>query len=358
MLRALQSDSLTNWWDNSHICTLYKKVGFEKMHAYAGAKKVMPFVAHLMCSLDLDSKKWQPIHAQYQARNEAIIQVLINVFCALELVDVRHIVLYENFGAVLSANDCIGCFASGDVDLLASVQHKDTINTVLLKQVFYRRNASKCMNTVESEYYSEGNGFGINVMWQPLARIRLPFQTCMETYLNWDDCGYYLDTKLRIPRLETLVFLCLLHVSVHSFIRLPAERLYRDIVILSNCNPVWSEVYSFARKDMQIRRVTVALYVTEYLFKRNIFHGNIGEIFTIGWREKLIIWLVLDKGHNKLSVSHGYIKVLIIEILVSDISIAGAIRRLIYPGSKWLRTMHSNNVCKAYFGYLRNLIWL
>lgn len=217
---------------------------------------MLPFVAKMLVDLDVDTTYWADVLEGYRKRNTIIRNEI-----ELLLIDLRRkiddrIFVIENFGALLKSGDDIGLFSSGDVDVYVGKQ---------LPQV-YEFMKSRDGYTIEKSFINgfsvanEAADFTINFISQWVLRRVAPLKLC------FDQCSLgSLDNTMLND--DELLYLCLLHISVHNFVREPGIRLYYDVLTLNADVQIWEKVVRYAEKDGYMLRVAIAAYVCKTCFE-------------------------------------------------------------------------------------------
>lgn len=117
-------------------------------------------------------------------------------------------------------------------------------------------------------YRKENAPAGINLMWRWQAKKNAPLDS------HFSDCILGTDHKMRrgIPCLssEELMYSCLIHASVHDFVKKPGIRLLFDVVLLSKKSVDWNAILQYAREDGYENRVVAAVYLAHLLLGANI----------------------------------------------------------------------------------------
>ena len=339
----------------------YTVMGRDNVFNFASKKKIIPFIAHLLCKLDIDVEYWDKFHENFVQRNRIILDILDKIFRDFDLNGIKKIFVYENFGALLCSDSCIGCFASGDVDIYADVTQRMNISTVLINNNFFPKGQDLSIDTIKVEYFNPNlfeNGFGLNVMWKPLSRTKLPFNMDTENFINWNDLRTYPGTNIKLPDQETLMYLCLLHISVHSFIRSPALRLYVDADRLAMRNPEWNKISAFALRDKTEVRTFTASILLNRLLGTSVPIDLIKTANEKYKKIKIILKFVLNSNFASLKEEPSALKVLFIEILSSDYPLLKAFWKIIFPQSIWIREYYlydGGNIVRGYFQHIKNL---
>ena len=330
----------------------YKNNSRDGIYSFACQKGILPFIAKLCLDQNLDRQYWADIYVSFEKRNTKILDTLSAIFDVFNEKGLKKIFLYENFGALLASGTSIGCFASGDVDLFAHSSLKTEISNVMISKGFLPHST----NIVKTEYYNEHllkEGFRINVMWQPLARMKLPFHIDVNNSIKWDALDTHNNTNIQLPNKDALMYLCLLHTSVHSYHRSPDIRLYYDTDRLAQFDLNWESILEYARLDKTEVRV-----LTSAILSNRLLGSTIGNEFTIKkykkkyWNIALIERRVFDSESHYLRKSPSGISVLFVEILSSDDNWLVSIFRILFPSKNWINEHYPQNKGKVYKGFL------
>ncbi len=150
------------------VITHYNTEGFELILSKSTEKKMLPFVAFMMCRLHIDEPRWKEYYTFYKERNASIISELDGVYQAMEIAGVKKLFLSENLGALLSSSRDIALFASGDADNCSDYAEKDKIYSVM-SSLGYNYEEYMTGNRVGMTTFSNEDrmpeGFHINICW-------------------------------------------------------------------------------------------------------------------------------------------------------------------------------------------------
>lgn len=340
----------------------YRLEGCQKVYEFAHKEKIIPFIAHLLSRLNIDTEFWYEIHESYAKRNEEIINLLDEIFYSFKTKGIDKLFVYENFGALLASNSCIGCFASGDVDLYAQFAQKETIEAVLKEKGFYPLTTNTPADTVKTEYYNPElfeSGFRLNIMWKLMSRTRLPFPLNLDTCMNWQDLKSYKGTHINLPSNEILMYLCLLHVSIHSFIRSPGIRLYIDLDRMNLVNPDWEKITNYAIKDGTEVRIATAALISSNLLEITLSKQITAIIRKRHRRINCLLSLLYDRKNNRLKRNPSVLSILLLEILSADVNLMKSICQVIFPSKEWIKEYYlptGGFLLKGYLKHIKNLL--
>lgn len=259
---------------------------------------------------------WLPIIKSYQIRNSLIKAALEALFEKTNSQGVKHLFVSENFAALLKSGNNIGLFASGDVDLVADTKEMTLIKGVLDDLGYEYTDISAngsllithCRNDRQLPF-----GFVLNINWTLFPRKYLPPIITTSQAVDYEklEC---LGGSIKIPDLTSLLYVCLLHTSLHSFCRKPGIRLYVDIANLQRkcTEEVWQEVLARASKDGVYRRVVTAISVS----KRLGVDGIPGGLSPSG--SSVLVALVCKKNGLRLNMSSSVVFSCLVEMLCDD----------------------------------------
>ena len=341
----------------------YAKLNYEDIFEYGRKEKILPFIAFLFVTSRIDAPRWEVILEQYKQRNLSILHFLEDVFNKFEQRGIKRIFVYENFGALLKSGQEIACFASGDIDLYADFSQQDSITSELQNCGFKPEDGNFSSSTVSTVYHNPtvlgAEGYRLNVMWQPLSRKKLPFPLDLDMCIEWDNLDRYADTHIKLPSLDTLLYLCLLHISVHSYHRSPDMKLYTDAERLALMNPDWDKIAAFAKHDKTEVRVATAALLTKMLLDIPLSDSWISQYTGKYAQINKLVRRVYDEEYDYLADEPFGLKVLLIEILSADKHWTSALIEMILPPKRWVREYYlqgEGNIYKAYFMHIKNLV--
>tara|TARA_R110001583_G_scaffold56717_1_gene170927 strand:+ start:16739 stop:17872 length:1134 start_codon:yes stop_codon:yes gene_type:complete len=350
--------------DITLIKEAYNNNSRDVIYDFALKNKVLPFTAKLLYDLSIDKIFWEDIYSSFEKRSETILAVLVDVFDDFKAKGVNKIFLYENFGALLASETSIGCFASGDVDLYADISLKEDITDVLIDAGFLPKETNASTDTVKIEYFNEKlleKGFGINVMWKPLSRLKLPFQINIDNSIQWDDLNNYKNTNIQIPNKNALMYLCLLHTSVHGYHRAPDIRLYTDTDRVSLLQPNWDIIFDYAQLDRAEVRVLTSAILSNKLLNMPFSNNKIVESYKKKHKNiNILVKRVFDSKNKFLKSEPRGMSVLLIEILSSDSGWIKSSFEILFPSKRWIREYYLQNkgyLLNGYIMHFKNLFF-
>lgn len=333
-----------NECEEKRISTVYQECGRDTLYETVKAKKILPFAARTFAACGLDAEFWQKIVDEQRKRNRKILACLDIVYSALKEHGVRKMFVSENFGALLSAGQDIALFASGDVDNYADPAEKGKICKVFEALGFSRKARYTGKHQIAAEFFPPKDmelpeKFYISVDFYPLARLKLPCFISADYFVDWENVWTYEDTNVVLPPPDALMYICLLHISLHSFSRAPDIRLYIDILNMSMTAVNYDTVAEWCRCDKTCTRVSAAAELSNYLMKTELPIVLTG----LSERRKKVQKLVYNSRNNDLIYEPHGLRVLRIEILCHDHGAVGGLREIFFPNQEWMKKVYGNS---------------
>lgn len=344
--------------DECSFClSFYEKYGYDNVYQLGKKRKMLPYIASLLFKLNIDSAKWSEVSKKYRIRNLHIVHELDLLFAALQQAGANKIFVSENFGALLHSGRDLSLFSSGDIDICADISEKEIIYNVFGKlgyTIQEHYNGCELCITAFSHHNRLPENFYLSVCWKSLYREKLPCPINFDDYINWNSLRYYSNTQIKLPGTETLLYICLIHISLHSFNRPPAIRLYADILnCIYNKQVDWNLIQVWARKSKVIIRTKVSLLLAQKLLGLDI---PIFILKDINNKSKKIISMVYDHDTKCLKSKSCMWQTYFIEILCNDNGILDGVANILYPDSNWLKERYGKNTFHSFLRHLRNLI--
>ena len=335
--------------EQAHIAQLYAQEGKDAMYEMAKTKKILPFAANAFVFCGLDTDFWEDILNQYRRRNRAILDCLDKAYAELTAQGVTKMFVTENFGALLSARNDIALFASGDVDNHADPSEKENIYRAFEALGYTRKERYSGGHQIAAEFFPPQTpdlpeNFYISVDFYPLARLKLPCFIRSQDFVDWDQLYCYENTAIRLPPADALAYICLLHISLHSFSRAPDIRLYIDLLNVSRLSLHYETLAAWCRRDQTCTRAAVAASLSNALMGTRVP----GSLTRQSRRAKSVLPLVYDRKAQDLRYEPRGLKVLLIEIRCHDRGILPGILEILFPGKTWMRSVYGSSGLKAH----------
>ncbi|MDP3386734.1 MAG: nucleotidyltransferase family protein [Eubacteriales bacterium] len=338
------------------ISTLYNDIGRDKVFSCATRKKILPAISALMVKLEIEESYWKPYTLQFRERNLRILDCLSYVYSSLYSAGVNKMVVVENFGALLSSEEDLAMFGSGDVDNYADINQKELIYKVLRNLGFSITEIKAGDILISSAFKKEGFlpeniYFGIN--WDITCRTNLPCLTSKEEFIDWNNLIYYKDTAIRMPPLEALMYICMMHIAVHGFSRAPDIRLYYDIANIERSSLNWFKIKDWAIRDENSTRIATVGFLSKQLLGVTVP----GYILSMGnnAQKRHLINLVFDQTNNRLIDFPNKLTTLGIDVFSNDNGSLQGFKDVVTPNKIWLNQRYGNSK-KAFYRHIINLI--
>lgn len=335
----------------SMLNNVYEQYGNDKIYQIAKQRKIIPFCAK---SLEKkDNEFWRPVLESYRSRNKSIISFLDKAYETLDKYDAKKIFVSENFGALLLSGNDVGLFASGDIDNYAPISEKDKIYEAMRSIGCEIKERYAVNNQIAAEFFppKEFNlpeKFYFSVDFYPLARLKLPCFIDAERFINWDECTRYKDTSIRLANPTSLMYICLMHVSLHSFLRAPDYRLYVDLYNLSCCDIDYALIEKWTQQEHTRVRKTVSAHVSNMLMGTDI------PISDIKRAEKLYKY-VYDEGNKRLYPEPNVLKIMNIDIMCNDKSNLRGVGEILFPDRIWMKKTYKSTSLISYLKHFKRI---
>lgn len=347
--------SIKNILDIETCSQIYDALGCNTVISRAKAAKMLPFIANTCLACNRDVDVWRPIYNEYKERNDRIINGLEIIYDALTQNGVKRIFLTENFGALLSSGGDTALFASGDVDNCADFSENEIISETMMSLGFKEERRYAGHLYISAEYSNPSilpDGFEFGVQWEPLARLTLPSFVHLNDFVDWGRLRKVSGTSINLPPIDALMYICLLHISLHSFCRAPAIRLYRDLV---NCSEGvkqedWNRITQWANTYKTITRMSTSAYVGHKIADLSVPAEVLSRL------SRKLINMVFEEKVGVLRKEPGRIQVLAIEILCNDDSVMSGAKDILFPDKTWKKQVYGNTDALASIKHLKDII--
>ena len=353
----INSEEITEKEKKSIIDT-YRNEGKDTFLNEAKKKKVLPFVANTLIGLDLDVQFWKEILEEYRKRNTAILGVLDEAYLALKKHGVKKMFVAENFGALLSASGDIGLFSSGDVDNYADPCEKEKIYRAFAEIGYSRKERYAGKHQIAAEFFPPESkrglpdGFYISIDFYPLARLKLPCFIEADQFVDWSKLKLYKDTSIILPPPTALMYICLLHISLHSFSRAPDIRLYIDLLNMMHTQVDFVQIEKWCKRDHTCTRAATAADLCNKLFRTKIPE----EILGMSKRKEKVIKRVFSSDDCDLIYEPHGLAVLKIEIACDDFSDFHGLMSILFPDKVWLKDTYGGCGVMAHLKHFLKVI--
>lgn len=335
----------------------YDKYGQAFLYASAASMKVLPFLANLLISIDVDKDYWDKVLSKYRERNNEILLETEQIFAQFSDFSIEKVFLTENFAALLASGNDIALFCSGDIDIFADISEKEKVY-LSFKKLGYVYEERYSNNLLINTCFRLGkiDDFYISVAWEPLSRTKLPSFVSIDDFLNWADLNYYKNSYIKIPDKNSLFYIVSLHMSLHSFTRAPHMRLFADISNVFYLNPDLDWIYNISIKNNTLNRVNLCLELSHKMIDTPNFFSNL-----LSKKSKKVLRLLVDYRTNELIIEPGKFRVFLLEILFSDFGFISSLFSILFPQWSWVKFKYgsgkSNSKIGCYIKHMKGLFY-
>ncbi len=351
-------DKLTEEQVNAYVKPLYEEEGYENVYEATKKKKMLPFVAAMLVTSGIEKEKWEPIVEKYRERNTIVCQQLSEVYAMMRKAGVKKMFISENYGALLNSGRDIGLFASGDCDNCADLSEKATIDKVFESMGYTIKDRYSGKTLCTTSYYNSQrlpDDFYFGVCWEPLSRLKLPCFINMDDFVYWDNLRTLDGTSIKMPSIEALLYICLMHITLHSFHRAPAIRLYVDI--LNSCynkDVDWERVYGWAKRDHTVTRMMTSAILANKL--ADVAIPEFIKAYENDKRVKRLLGYAYDQEAGCLNPEPGRVGVYNIEVSCNDKNQLCGLFEMLHPNRKWLKAHYGHGILISSVLHLKNII--
>ena len=339
------------------VTSVYKENGKDAMYEYFKTKKILPFAAKTFSNLGIDVDYWEPILEEYRERNKKVISFLDAAYSSMKQHGVKKVFLSENFGALLAADGDIGLFASGDTDNCYAPEEKEKIYMALTeigctcKEVYSQKRLNGSCWYPNSDF-GLPEKFYLGLKPTPLSRLYLPSFVGLEDFEVWEDMRTYKDTNIQIPNPSALMYVCMLHISLHSFSRSPDIRLYTDLLNMSRTKVDYNKIISWAKRNNTKVRVSVASTIANDLMKTNIPD----DVVNLSARKHRVLKIVYDADKHDLIYEPRGLNVLKIEAGCDDKGVVHGLFDIAFPDKTWMKATYGSKGVGAYLKHIKRIL--
>lgn len=235
----------------------------------ARANKILPFLVHkLKDSAEIDPKfrdKALSLHDAFLSRSKKILSELQEVFHTFDENAITGVIVVENFATIVATNGCLGCFASGDVDLMARNSDYSVIAQAL-RQTGWQENLRRSTDEKLMSSFSKmilGEEFYLNFEWKAVSRSYFLNEKSLGRRVEWfRHQGHVRRVHgINILANEPNLYLNCMHLSIgHYYGTTPGLRLYKDLELhLRDSDMNFVNIVKWAKEDGTITRLETCL---------------------------------------------------------------------------------------------------
>lgn len=343
---------------------IYDKLGRKAIMDLAVKEKIVPFVAYAMSKTNIEKSFWQKKYNYFRDRNTKIVKLLDAIFKEMKNKNIP-IFLYENFGSLLLSGENIGLFCSGDVDLCSSLEYKEEVIKIFSSFDYFPKIRKYETLNVWNEFCSsnKNNDMWINVQWTPLAEKVFPVAPEINSEFFFKNIVDINNSNIQVLSKTYLLFLCLLHTSVHKYTCSPGMKLNVDIdrlVILGKIN--WEKIINLAIKYNVKRRIALSLMLAYDFLNTSIPEKVISELGGDQSLTKMIYkYLVGDSFLSNEKNIFNRCRTFYLAVVLHDSGILTGFFRVFFPDSKWLVKIYDktgeNNSIRAYISRIKLILF-
>lgn len=360
VLRLAYSQQDLDGQDINILTEGYSSDSKKELLSLCETRKYTPAVARLFIKAQLETKFWRQKLGYYKKRNQQILSLMDQLFLGFQRAGVEKVALYDNFAAFLLNSDDLELAASGDFDLCADESERNGIRNVLATMDFARY--PNPHSTKEFRDFFNGQighePFRINVNFVPLLRYMAPFEVDYNKVFDWGDLVHFDDSHIRLLKPDSVLYLNLLRISLHSYVRTPDYRLYLDVFNGLRTKPNWDVIFQWAKHDGMTLRIAAVLQLCSSVFGMSVpvVGGDLNEQEK-RFLEKLssLLW----HEHSKLlKLNPSRARLVQIEAYSNGRTLASELRAMLMPPMDWVVRYHgvSGGVASAYATYYRRFL--
>lgn len=355
LISRLVSGAVVSVPDQSYITDCYKEMGKDGMFEFVRKKKIIPFAAKTFTRMGVETSYWKALLEEYRDRNKKVIRFLDRAYEVAAFNGVNKMFVSENFGAMLASGMDLGLFASGDVDNHAALEEKDKLYAAMnslgceIKER-YAKNMIIAAEFFPPKQYGLPENFYMSVDFYPLARLKLPCFIDSEMFVDWEKMHCYEETHIKLAPDTALAYICMLHTSLHSFMRAPDHRLYIDLYNVFKLDVDYSLLATWCERDKTKTRAAVAGRISNTLMETQI-----PAIITDQGRSEKLFQMVCNQQEKYLYPEPGKLQVMKVDIMCDDSSDAHGVFEILFPDQNWMRKVFQETGISAYLSHWKRI---
>ena len=243
------------------------------------------------------------------------------------------------------------------MDNHADPSEKEKIYRAFERLGYTRKERFSGRHQIAAEFFppqTEGlpEKFYISVDFYPLARLKLPCFIRSNEFVDWEKIFCYEKTAIKLPPADALAYICMQHISLHSFSRAPDIRLYMDLLNMSCVEVDYDRLAAWCKRDHTCTRAASAAQLSNMLVQTRIPE----TIVNLSDKRRHILRLVYDERRGELRREPGRLKVLYIEGRCHDRGIFAGIGSILFPGKEWLRKVYGGSGVLAHLKHFCKIL--
>jgi hypothetical protein len=340
--------------DKKYFIDLYNKYGDELLWKTASINKTIPEVAHTVIDniSSINNKdRWLKKHNTALKINNGFFRELDRVSLKIARFGIS-MCLIENGSIIRSVYNCVGCFSSGDLDVLINYNDFNKINEVLelegYSKVFRHADGLDPISKGWQVYaidIDDGISFYLNIQWVSVLRRWLPIGI-EPSIINLIERSLEVSissSKIRILSNEDNLFILCLHTASHSYIRSPSFRLHLDVERwVKNTKIDWNEFIFIVKSHQVCMRVWLSLYLAKYFLDTPIPNHVMDTLTPNKYITNIVLSIIKKNGlFNPNKPKFASYEHIILDILLTDKGIFYGARNAFFPPLDWLKIDYS-----------------
>jgi hypothetical protein len=364
--------------DKQKIDSFYRQYGDEVIFKSTTNNKILPMVAHgLLESISAKrlNPKWEKLHRDACSKLTLFFVELDRIAAICDKKSIP-IVAIENGGIARGVQQCRGCFASSDIEILVNREDLNIFEQILLSEGYVKesreRSASEDSNDLDREIVGwdnycklleDGIVFWLNVQWRAILRRWIPMEQGLRTQdliarsIPISDPNSY----VRILSPEDNLLVCALHVASHSYVRGIGLRLQLDIDrLVRHVDIDWSIFVDLVKKHVATELVYPSLAIPHSLLDTAIPKHVFEALIPSQKKCSKILSLISQAGVlNRTDHKFSPLQIVKLELAIANGGIFSGLKRVFVPPAIWVKEGHdyknTNSVFLSYIYRLYNL---
>ena len=360
--------------ESDELRALYGELGDDGAWDAAGANKVSAIVGHALMEVLARGEvpaRWVTVHAAALRRTTAFINELDRLASLLHACGVAVAVI-ENGGVACAGFHCLGCFCSGDMDVLVVRSNLDEVDACLACEGYEHRTREGRIGDDWAGPDSNQRGwrvyfkqldsaapFFLNVMWRPILRRWLPAGDSIPASVLLARSAPIdgRPTFLHVLSPEDNLLQCALHTASHSYVRGPGLRLQLDVDrLVRHARIDWNLFLERARQYRVCARAFASLALPRILFRTPVPERILYDLLPSTVRQTSILQRIARAGlfHGQ-GRQFGSGELFLFETLLDDAGHLAGFTRALFPPVSWVREGWRASAFTFPYSYSRRL---
>lgn len=362
--------------ERQKIAAIYRNSGDEVIYKAAIQNKVVPLVAHgLMDSVPAEEldPRWVLSHSETEKKLTLFFAELDQLAAICEKSSIS-IVAIENGGVARGVQQCHGCFASSDIEVLVAYENLIKFEQILSSEGYERSSRERCASEKTSQWDREIIGwdnycktlgdnvvFWINVQWRPVLRRWVPMEQGLVTtdLINRSVPISDASSRVRILAPEDNLLVCALHVASHSYVRGIGLRLQLDVDrLVRNVKIDWDNFLGLVSEHQAAKLVFPSLAIPHGLFNTPIPEYIFSALIPSSRKRTHILNLIAKAGVlNRTAHKFSPVQIVKLELSLSQGGFISSMRRVLFPPMEWMQEGYRlRNHKSPMFWYIHRLV--